>query len=119
MNPLSEPSSRSRFWGHDPAAELPGREHGVDAHADDDRQAAAAEDLHQVRADESDINNPEEGAGGDDLPRQPCPQTRARTRNRMSAIVIVPVTAIPYAKASFAERWKANTRTSTAANRVQ
>ena len=37
----------------------------------------------------------------------------------MSAIVIVPVTAIPYAKASFAERWKANTRTSTAANRVQ
>ena len=34
-------------------------------------------------------------------------------------IVIVPVTATPYADASFSERWNANTRIRTAANSVQ
>jgi hypothetical protein len=47
------------------------------------------------------------------------PSRRCRTRNSTIVAVIVPVTAMPYAAASFAERSNANTRMSTAASSAQ
>lgn len=41
------------------------------------------------------------------------------TKKRIVVIAIVPVTAIPKAKASFAELWKASTSASTAPIRSQ
>ena len=48
-----------------------------------------------------------------------CQRRRTMTKKRIVVIAIVPVTAIPKAKASFAELWKASTRASTAPIRSQ
>src|SRR5690242_8902605 len=58
---------------HDPATALPGREHGVDADRNDDRQPTAGEDLDEVRSEERKVDDPEEHSGEGDSPAPPSP----------------------------------------------
>ena len=48
-----------------------------------------------------------------------CQRNRTMTKKRIVVIAIVPVTAIPKAKASLAEVWNAKTRATTATSRIQ